>query len=158
MKNTIISFLLSASLSLGSSFFGSPVLPAQDIGGNGLLSIETGLPMIEGTSLLARETGLPKVKSRMLVTATAYSSTPGQTDDTPFITAAGTETRAGIVAANFLPMGTSIRMPELYGEKVFVVEDRMHPRKGYQVDIWFADTKEALDFGAKIVTIEVLGS
>ena len=92
------------------------------------------------------------------VMVTAYSSTESQTDDTPFITASGTWVREGIVAANFVPMGTRIMLPELYGKKVFIVEDRMHPRKKYQVDIWFPSYLEAKNFGAKLVNVEILGS
>jgi 3D (Asp-Asp-Asp) domain-containing protein len=89
---------------------------------------------------------------------TAYSSTPGQTDSTPFITAAGTMVRDGIVANNLLPFGTRIKIPELFGDKVFVVEDRMNKRKGAnQFDIWFASTEEAKEFGAAITYIEILG-
>ena len=90
------------------------------------------------------------------VIVTAYSSTPEETDDTPHITASGTPVREGIVAANFLPIGTKIKIPVLYGDKIFVVEDRMHPRKVYQVDIWFSDTIEALEFGARQTFIEVV--
>lgn len=97
-----------------------------------------------------------KVVSRIRVVVTAYSSTPEQTDSTPFITAAGTQVREGIVAANFLPIGTKIKLPDLYGDKIFVVEDRMHPRKHYMVDIWFADYSEAKNFGAKNTYVEVL--
>ncbi|MBI2642516.1 MAG: 3D domain-containing protein [Candidatus Wildermuthbacteria bacterium] len=99
-----------------------------------------------------------RVVSKVLVVVTAYSSTTWQTDDTPFITASGTQVRDGIVATNILPMGTKIKIPDLYGERVFVVEDRMHPRKNYQVDIWFPEYSDALNFGAKYEYIEVLGS
>ena len=89
---------------------------------------------------------------------TAYSSTPEQTDDTPFTTASNKNVRDGIVANNLLPFGTQIRIPELYGEKVFVVEDRMHRRKSnYHFDIWFSDYNQALAFGAARTYIEVLG-
>jgi len=98
-----------------------------------------------------------KVNKKMNVVITAYSSTVWQTDDTPFITASGKWVEDGIVANNMLPFGTRIRMPELYGDKVFVVEDRMNSRKGYyHVDVWFPDYYEAKDFGAKITYIEVL--
>ncbi|MDO8633356.1 MAG: hypothetical protein Q8O97_02300 [bacterium] len=99
-----------------------------------------------------------RVVSKVLVVITAYSSTVSQTDDTPFITASGTQVRDGIVATNILPMGTMIKIPDLYGDRVFVVEDRMHPRKNYQVDIWFPEYLDALNFGAKYSYIEVLGS
>lgn len=99
-----------------------------------------------------------KVVRTIPVVVTAYSSTPEQTDDTPFITASGTKVREGIVAANFVPMGTKIKLPDLYGDKIFVVEDRMHPRKHYMVDIWFASYTEAKAFGAKLTYVEVLES
>lgn len=90
---------------------------------------------------------------------TAYSSTPDQTDDTPNITASGKHVIDGIIANNMLPFGTKIRIPELYGDKIFVVEDRMHRRKGlFHADIWFETYEEAKNFGAKITEIEVLES
>lgn len=92
-----------------------------------------------------------------LVSMTAYSSTPDQTDSTPFITASNTYVRDGIVAANFLPFGTAIKIPDLYGDKIFVVEDRMNRRYTSRVDIWFPDRASALQFGLKrSVRIEVI--
>lgn len=114
---------------------------------------------VQSSSLLPIIAPNPEwVANTIPVVLTAYSSTIAQTDDTPFITASGAFVREGIVAANFLPMGTKIKIPDLYGDKVFVVEDRMHPRKKYQVDIWFPDYWDALNFGAQYSTIEVLGS
>lgn len=91
-----------------------------------------------------------------VVMASAYSSTPDQTDDTPFITAWGTQVRDGIIAANFLPFGTLVKMPELYGDKIFVVEDRMNKRYTYKIDIWFPERELAMEFGNKKVKIEVV--
>ena len=91
-----------------------------------------------------------------IVMASAYSSTPDQTDDTPFITAWGTNVRDGIIAANFLPFGTLIKIPELYGDKTFVVEDRMNRRYTYKIDIWFPERSQAMEFGNKKVKIEVV--
>ena len=97
--------------------------------------------------------------SKVKMVVTAYSSTPDQTDSTPFITASGKHVEDGIIANNMLPFGTKIRMPELYGDKIFVVEDRMHKRKGlYQADIWFESRAQAKEFGAKTVNIEVIES
>ena len=99
----------------------------------------------------------PKVAKTIKVIITAYSSTPEETDDTPFITAAGTTVRDGIIANNLFPFGTKIRIPELYGDKVFTVEDRMSRKKGYyHFDIWFSSKQGAKDFGAKLTHIEVL--
>lgn len=97
-----------------------------------------------------------EAKRTMVVLATAYSSTPDQTDDTPFVTAWNTRVRDGIIAANFLPFGTEIRIPEIFGDKIFVVEDRMHQRYFYRVDVWFPERSLAKEFGVKKVTIEVI--
>ena len=86
---------------------------------------------------------------------TAYNSLPNQTDSTPFITASGTRVRHGIVASNYFPIGTQIRIPELYGNEVFVVEDRMNPRYQKKLDIWMEDYEAARAFGLKALTIEV---
>lgn len=115
-------------------------------------TIETS---IESTVLMAKSPMEEGVK-RMTVHITAYSSTPDQTDDTPFITAAGTHVRDGIVAANFVPLYTRIKIPELFGERVFIVEDRMNRRYQDRVDIWFADRESALKFGIKDAEIVVL--
>ncbi len=93
---------------------------------------------------------------RMTVDITAYSSTPDQTDDTPFITASGAHVRDGIVAANFLPLHTKVKIPELFGEKVFEVEDRMNRRYTHRMDIWMADRASARKFGLKHAEIVVL--
>ena len=120
------------------------------------------LAMVEENSLLAisnPSNSEPQVTRKIRVVVTGYSSTPAQTDDNPFITAAGTWVREGIIANNLLPFGTEIRIPELYGDRVFIVEDRMHWRKGYyHVDIWFTSYGEAKNFGAKRTFIEVLES
>lgn len=91
-----------------------------------------------------------------VVTATAYSSTVDQTDDTPFITASGAYVRDGIIATNFLPFGTIIKIPDLFGDKVFIVEDRMHKRYWHRVDIWFPERKMAKEFGIKQIRIEIV--
>lgn len=95
----------------------------------------------------------PVIIIRVIVTG--YSSSVWETDETPYITAAGTSVRNGIVATNFLPFGTKIRIPEIYPDQVFIVEDRMHPRNSTNVDIWFPTYWEALDFGAKNTYIEI---
>ena len=91
------------------------------------------------------------------VTVTAYSSTPDQTDDTPFITASGKVVDDGIVASNFLTFGTKLRFPQLFGNKIFVVEDRMHQRySSNRVDIWFPDRESAENFGIQATIMEIL--
>jgi len=98
-----------------------------------------------------------KVVQKIKVVITAYSSTPEETDDTPFITASGKTVADGIIANNMLPLGTKIRIPELYGNKVFTVEDRMNRRKSnYHFDIWLPSKELAINFGVKTAEIEVL--
>ncbi|NOQ67968.1 hypothetical protein GQ568_00840 [Patescibacteria group bacterium] len=100
------------------------------------------------------KTGKTKVKSKKLVLVTAYSSTVDQCDSTPFITANGTHVHDGTIAANFLKFGTKVKFPSLYGDKIFIVEDRM--KSNYKVDIWFPTRQEAINFGAKRVEMEIL--
>lgn len=115
---------------------------------------------VQNNSLLAVSSPFnpePEVAQKIKVVVTAYSSTPWETWGDPFITAAGTGVREGIIANNLLPFGTRVRFPEIYGDKIFVVEDRMNSRKGYyHVDVWFSSYQEALSFGAKKTYIEVL--
>jgi len=100
-----------------------------------------------------------KVVKIIKVVVTAYSSTPDQTDDTPFITASGKYVEDGIIANNMLAFGTKIKIPKLYGDKVFIVEDRMNRRKSdYHIDIWMPDRPSAVNFGVKTVEIEILES
>lgn len=90
---------------------------------------------------------------------TAYTSEVGQTDDTPCITASGLDVckrdEENVVAANFLPLGTRVRIPELYGSRVFYVEDRMNARYNYKMDIWMKQKADAKQFGVQYATIEV---
>lgn len=91
------------------------------------------------------------------VWVTAYSSTVDQTDSTPFITASGQRVRDGLIAANFLPFGSKVKIPEFFGDKVFTVQDRMHKRKTNNVDVWMPTKEHAINFGrhkAEIVVIE----
>jgi 3D (Asp-Asp-Asp) domain-containing protein len=98
----------------------------------------------------------PAVKARKNVIVTAYSSTPDQTDSSPFITAKGTFAREGVVATNFLKFGTKIRLPEFSGDKIYVVEDRMAKKNSHKLDIWMESRELALQFGVKRLSIEIL--
>ncbi len=108
------------------------------------------------------------VEEVITVELTGYSSTVDQTNSQPCITANGFNVcsygRMGTVAANFLPFGTEIRIPEYFGDHVFVVRDRMNTRynspsssyyQGY-VDIWFPTRWEANNFGRVKGEIEIL--
>jgi 3D (Asp-Asp-Asp) domain-containing protein len=96
----------------------------------------------------------PRLVVQVLVTA--YSSTPDQTDDTPFTTANGTTVHNGVVAANWLPFGTHVKLPEHFGSQTFVVQDRMNRRFAKRLDIWMPTREEAVAWGARYITVEVL--
>lgn len=115
--------------------------------------------LIPETILYTPITTMPFSGKRLVhkrVIVTAYSSTPDQTDASPFITASGTEVRDGVVAANWLPIGAYVRLPEVYGEKILVVEDRMHPRNAHKLDVWMSTREQAKEFGVKRLVVEIL--
>jgi len=93
-------------------------------------------------------------------TMTAYNSEVGQTDDSPCITANGFNVcKHGIedtIAANFLPMGAKIKIPELFGDRIFIVRDRMNKKHPNRVDVWMKDRHDAIQFGVKIAKIQVI--
>ncbi|KKR98822.1 MAG: hypothetical protein UU49_C0015G0007 [Candidatus Magasanikbacteria bacterium GW2011_GWC2_41_17] len=91
------------------------------------------------------------------VVLTAYSSTPNQTDSTPFITANNKQVYDGLIAANWLKFGTRVKFPELFGDKIFTVNDRMHSRFGRgRVDLWLdLPLDEVKAFGVKRVVMEM---
>ncbi len=88
-----------------------------------------------------------KVKSTKVVAATAYSSDVRQTDAHPFRPAMAMDFREVVaqkgevncIAHNDLRLGTEVRFPELFGNKVYTVCDRMNVRyTGHnRVDFYF---------------------
>lgn len=139
------------------------------ISGIAIAEIDTGLTdqsfwdlhIVQGTTLLPL-TRPPihkeiEILENRQVTVTAYSSTEWETQGDPFITASGKRVEDGIVANNFLPFGTEIKLPEIFGDKIFIVQDRMHFRKSdYHFDVWFSSYKQALNFGAQTSSIEIV--
>ena len=114
-------------------------------------------PEVIGNSLpLAAE---KEPKQVIWVTVTAYSSTPDQTDSTPCITANGfnvcDHNTEDVVAANFLPFGSKIKMPDYFGDKIFAVQDRMNARYYYRVDVWMKSRAKAKEFGVRRLEIEI---
>ncbi|WP_036198589.1 3D domain-containing protein [Meiothermus ruber] len=114
----------------------------------------------------------PKV---MTLKATAYTSSVRETDSTPFITATGARTRIGIIAVSRdmlreLPYGSKVMLEDLgtpggknkgrfnylFKNRVFVVEDTMHPRKREQLDVWLPDRSTAIRFGVRYVRVTVI--
>jgi 3D (Asp-Asp-Asp) domain-containing protein len=155
--SAILLFLMTIMI-ISLTFLGIKSIKALEIG-NQPQGLDENLIIIQDNSLAAINNFFTpsKVVKKIKVVITGYSSSPEETDNTPFLTAKGTLVRDGIVANNLLPFGTEIRIPELYNNEVFVVEDRMNQRVGfYHVDIWFPSKEEAQKFGAKFTYIEVL--
>ena len=120
----------------------------------------SSLQIVQETTLLpSAPCFLENPPKKIKVIVTAYSSSSWETDDNPYITASGSYVKEGIVANNILPFGTKIRLPEVFGDKIFIVEDRMHWRKdNYHIDIWSSSYEEAKNFGAKITEMEILNT
>lgn len=98
------------------------------------------------------------------VVVTAYSSTADQTDSTPCIAAKGFDLckahaefgEGNTIAANFLAINKHVKLPELFGDKTFVVRDRMNERYGYgRIDVWMPTREMAKEFGVKRMKMEV---
>lgn len=104
--------------------------------------------IIEPVIATVIETPAASVRATRL-TLSAYNSIPNQTDGSPFVTAAGSCVRDGVVASNAFRIGTKIRFPDVFGDKVFVVEDRMNERYTDRVDVWMTDLGDARKFGLK---------
>jgi len=157
-KRILISLLVSTIIATGTLF--ELGLPKTSKANSILLPpVDFSLATIQENSVFAISNPIKTAKSarKLNMVITAYSSTPEQTDSTPFITASGSVVQDGIVANNLLPFGTKVRIPALYGNKVFVVEDRMHWKKGnYHLDIWLSDYQEAKSFGSTITEVEIL--
>src|SRR3989339_658118 len=73
---------------------------------------------------IARKIAYEKeIKYRKIIPITAYSSTVDQCDSTPCITANGynlcENNKENVIATNFLPFGTKIRIPKQFGDRVF---------------------------------------
>lgn len=99
----------------------------------------------------APTSGASDFASKRRFTATAYTI-EGET-------AAGTQTRHGIVAADpdILPLGSRIRVHDAgrySGE--YTVEDTGRRVNGHQIDIYIADARAAKEFGRQSVQVEVL--
>lgn len=124
------------------------------------------------------ETLGPVANPTMRLRATGYNSHVAQTNGSPHVTATGTRTRFGVLAASRdllqgeLPYGSLVRLRDLGGyhggggeghfqqvldaQGIFVVEDTMHPRKHDQVDVWFGDHASAVNWGVREVEVEVV--
>ena len=61
-----------------------------------------------------------------------------------------------MIGANFRPLGAKVRLPDLYGDKQFIVLDRMNQRYSSRMDIWMDSYHKAKQFGVKYVRVEMI--
>lgn len=147
------SLLVGALLAVSSLSFATRLTDGKDFASAAILREYPYIAPGDDSLLAPNE-----FSSTRSVTAlvTAYTSSEDETDSTPYITASNTFTRDGIVAANWLPFGTKVRIPAVFGNKVFTVEDRMHPKNDEKLDVWFSTKEEAFKFGVQKTRIEIL--
>lgn len=134
-------------------------IPTDTLYEQGIDDVPLGrIPMIPSDELdHLKEKAPEKPTTRsMIVLVTAFTSDPRETDSTPFTTANGTRVHDGTIAANFLKLGTRVRIPDQFGEKIFIVEDRMNPRYDRRIDIWMSRKADAYTWGIRRVRIEIL--
>lgn len=116
----------------------------------------------EAEKVVVQSQFLPEIAARQprrtfKVTLTSYTSLAQLTDASPFITANGSHVHMGTIAANCLAFGTQVQLPDLYGDQIFVVEDRLAARKGCGViDVWLPSYDQAIQFGKQYSTVYVL--
>lgn len=91
-----------------------------------------------------------------IVEVTGYSSREEETDTTPYETASGSIVYWGGIASNSYSFGTQLRFPDMFGDKIFVVRDRMNSRYKNRLDIWFPHYTQAQRFGIKNLRVEIL--
>ena len=109
---------------------------------------------------IEEKTQIENTIKTMYVYATAYNSLENQTDSSPCVTANGYNLCESdiedTIAANFLPFGTKIRIPDYFGDRVFVVRDRMNVRYENRIDVWMKEYIDARKFGKRYLKIEIL--
>lgn len=113
-----------------------------------LMAVSVFIPSVSVYEREVRE----QVKEITNAVVTAYSSSPDETDDTPFTTASNQTVRDGIVANNCLPFGTKVRI----GGNEFEVQDRMNRKYGCEhFDVWMPSKHLALEYGKQTHTVIV---
>lgn len=131
----------------------------------------TFLALLTGCILIAGYSGYLTLKERSVIkyqreeapepehvlvsaTITAYSSSPDETDDTPFLTASGNLVKHGTLAC---PSKYSFGTIILIEGKKYTCEDRMNKRfrNIERFDIWVESKQDAYKWGKRELTIKV---
>lgn len=169
MKKRTIQTILHVFVVAVMFFFGEFALPAslhaQMLGSKDVLVARRNKTLAVLKTSRVPDRALPPVVvvpqiavvQTMTMVVTAYSSTPDQCSGDPFITANGSRVHEGTFAVNGFKFGTKIRIPQYFGDKIFVVEDRMSSRYGKtRGDIWMPTRQQAIQWGARHVMVEIV--
>lgn len=123
---------------------------------------ERGELLTENNKVIHLPNNNIKILRTAKVTITAYNAVPEQTDDTPCITADGTnvclKSDINIIAANWLPFGAQVRIPEVFGDTIFEVHDRMNQRYTNRIDVLMNSVPQAKQFGLQQLEVEILST
>ncbi|WP_424949705.1 hypothetical protein [Deinococcus sp.] len=172
----LMAFLLMLLAPVLPAALAAPVLPSPAVAAQAVkqaLAPQASAPVAKSSAAATRAQGVSRAAGTALrrtgrsalVHSTAYNSTPGQTDSSPYITATGTRVRPGVVALSRdllgrFPYGTRISIEDLSGRyssylrgRVFVVEDTMNVRIGNTVDVWMGSWGEAMAWGSRNIRI-----
>lgn len=105
------------------------------------------------------------------VNLTAYTSTVGQTDSTPFRTSIGARVHHGGVAASpdiirRYGYGAKVKItrvfqrrgcnPTYLRSRNYVINDTTNARYSSRVDVWFQSYRSAINFGRCVASVEIL--
>jgi len=146
-------------------FFSLPVMASEmpvEAETGGEQAVLTDLYVVDEPVIINNlpENNNRNVKWSGYYTITAYNSEAGQCDNSPCITANGfnlcEHNIEDTIAVNFLRFGTKVKIPDLFGDKVFIVRDRMNEKYSDRLDVWMIEKQDAKQFGVKIAKIEVL--
>lgn len=114
-------------------------------------------PAAKTTATYKAPEELPRSFQTIQGEVTKYSSEPGQTDDSPFITANGDHVGTGTIACpSRFAFGTEI---EIDGQTYFC-NDRMAERyrAGNYFDVWTESTPDAIEWGRQKKEIRIYES
>jgi 3D (Asp-Asp-Asp) domain-containing protein len=171
-RQSFILLLLIACVFQFLLFF-TPALAAEAVASNPEAQISLGAVNKSNSMEVNAQKIADEIKTELAATSTpdkvvrtsvhvitAYNSEIGQTDNSPCITANGFDVckngKEDTIAANFLKFGTKVKIPDLYGDRIFVVRDRMNAKHSNRVDIWMKDRSSAIKFGVKTAKIQVI--
>lgn len=150
MRGVIKTILFLASF-IGTGFLAWTILQIHDV-----VVWDLG-PDLDSFALVAENKKLKERGVTLSATISYYTASKDETDSTPCITADGTNicpAREGIIAANWLPVGTKVKIDG----KVYRVADRMNQRYQWPyMDVLVESKALAKKNGRQNKKVEILG-